>query len=310
MTHAPGPSSDALPWTSALSVNEFAAVTSLGFEPVGQVMGTTVDRFGYQNWGDCGLNYQSRYRYRRSYGPNRLLPGGVAGIGETRSFGVGYPALVRALYQARRRAMTRMAQECIALGGDGVVGADLQISPFFGARDTFEYRMSGTAVRAQGRQHVLTPFLTHLPGQDLVKLMDAGWMACGLVFGVAVGIRHDDYRTRRVRRSWRSGELDGYTDLVHKVRAEVRKELARDVASFGAQDVVVKPMTMRVWEQECRNMDGIGDHVAEVTMFGTAITRFGSTPAIATPALQVMRLDQRHGSVLAARLTDKEREFS
>ncbi len=43
-------------FTSALSTDEFAGLRVVGFDPVGQVMGTSVDHLGYLPYS-CGYSY-------------------------------------------------------------------------------------------------------------------------------------------------------------------------------------------------------------------------------------------------------------
>jgi uncharacterized protein YbjQ (UPF0145 family) len=173
-------------WTSSLSVNEFAGLRSRGFEPVGQVMGSTVHNLGwwYGSRIDCG--------YR----------GGLFGSGSSitvtsgmRGAWAGYSTYVDTLYQARHTAMNRMAAECAALGGDGVVAVELTIAPFRGAAHHLEFQAVGTAVRALGNVRPGRVFMSHLSGQEFAKLIETGWVPVDLVMGASVGIRHDDWRT-------------------------------------------------------------------------------------------------------------------
>lgn len=113
-------------WTSDLSVNEFAAVRAVGFEPVGQVMGSSVYNTAVYRWADCG--------YRRGF----WGAGSGARTVTSASGGSGYAAYVRGRYEARRTAMGRMATECAALGGDGVVGVHLTMAPFPTAQGALE----------------------------------------------------------------------------------------------------------------------------------------------------------------------------
>jgi len=290
-------------WTSDLSVDEFVAVRGVGFDPVGQVMGSTVDNIGWRGGGACGAIRGMNYGLIANA---RLSPSGVAGTGG-RPGGpwTGYPHLVKALYAARHRAMSRLEQECRALDADGVVGVHLQLSGFPGAADAIEFQAIGTAIRARGGRHLVKPFLSDLSGQDFAKLVLSGWVPCGLAFGVAVGIRHDDYRTVGVTRSWQNGEVPGYTELVHRVRAEVRSELATDVARHGGAGVTVRDMDLRIWEQECQMAEGFKDHVAQATVFGTAIVPFQRRDARRPPSsMAILRLDQAVGNVIGRRLSN------
>src|SRR5580698_3429180 len=99
-------------WGSALSTQEFNAIKSVGFDPVGQVLGTAVYQIGYQGGYGCSGAW-SGY------------------LGQSMSTDVSsrawapFSALVKAMYDARRTALSRAVAECVALGGDGIVGASL-----------------------------------------------------------------------------------------------------------------------------------------------------------------------------------------
>ncbi|MFD0327626.1 hypothetical protein ACFQZC_03750 [Streptacidiphilus monticola] len=57
-------------WSSALSTGEFAAIRSVGFEPVGQVMGSAVYHVGRSGryWGYHACLYPGAGRIAASYG--------------------------------------------------------------------------------------------------------------------------------------------------------------------------------------------------------------------------------------------------
>ena len=275
-------------WTSTHSTAEFAAVRSVGFDPVGLVMGTTVQQLGYRGWGGCG-------QYGVGYGSGSR----VAGTGRSsKSYYVGYAPLVSAMYAARRRAVQRLVTECRQAGGDGIVGTHLTMRPFPGISDAVEFQAIGTAVRGNGSRHLRDPFVTDLTGQDFAKLLMSGWMPCGLVFGVAIGVRHDDSRTQRATLSWRNAEVPGYTQLVQETRAQVRREIEEDVVRHGGEGLVVRGMRLRIREQECPNGNA-RDHVAEATLVGTAVTRFTVHPSPEARPLLMLHLTDSTTSPLA-----------
>ena len=102
-------------WGSALSADAFAAIRSVGFEPVGQVLGAAVYNVGYTGGYGCPGAWAG---YGGFAVPYRSVTQ-VSGQGGYGSFG----ALVKTMYEARRTAIGRMSAECAALGGHGVVGA-------------------------------------------------------------------------------------------------------------------------------------------------------------------------------------------
>lgn len=268
-------------WTSSLSVGEFAGLRTQGFEPVGQVMGSTVHNLGW--WYRASINCG----YRRGMfgaGSASTITSGMQGAWE------GYGAYVDTLYRARHTAMSRMAQECVALGGDGVVAVRLTIAPFQGAAGHLEFQAIGTAVRAVGNVRPGRVFMSHLSGQDFVKLLETGWVPVDLVMGASVGVRHDDWRT-----NWSTGrfapaqEVAGWTELVSITRHEARAHFLADTRRTGADGVVVSNVDLRVGERECSGSDDQRDHIVETTMLGTAIAEF-RTAHHPPSSLTIMRL--------------------
>jgi uncharacterized protein YbjQ (UPF0145 family) len=273
-------------WGSALTSEEFAAIRSVGFEAAGQVLGAAVYNLGFTGGYSCPGAWGS---YGYSYGGS-----GGASRTQVSSRGTSYGSfapLVKTMYEARRTAIGRMVEECTAIGGHGVVGVQLTIGSF--PAGGLEFKAIGTAVRAPGARPLRHPFTSDLTGQDFAKLILKGWVPAGLVLGISIGARHDDWQTR-VQTSWSAGnnEVGGYTQLVNETRHDARQELAKDVKRLGAEGVVIAAMDMRVSERECPVAEGARDHIVEATTIGTAITRF-SRPVESTgrPALAIMSLD-------------------
>ncbi|GAA0329710.1 heavy metal-binding domain-containing protein [Actinoallomurus spadix] len=268
-------------WTSGLSVEEFAALRSVGFEPVGQVMGSTVYNLGlfYRSSANCG------------YVP--AFFGGGATTTVTSSgpaWKGGFGAYIDTLYRARRTAMDRMAAECAALGGDGVVAVDLTIAPFQGAAHHLEFQAIGTAVRAAGPVRPGRVFLSHVGGQEFAKLIETGWVPVDLAIGASVGIRHDDWRTNRsARRFAPAQEIDGWTELLAVTRHDARTRLHADARRTGADGVVVSDIDLRVEERPCSASSQQHDHIVETTILGTAIAEF-RVPHRPIRPLTIMRL--------------------
>lgn len=270
-------------WGSALTADEFAAVRSAGFEPVGQVFGASVYNAGSASGYSCPGIWGSR-----GDGLPPRATTQVSGRGGLGSFG----PLVQAMYQARRNAIDRMTTECTELGGHGVVGVRLSRGSFpLGGP---QFRAIGTAVRAPaavlGPQ---VPFTCDLSGQDFAKLIMKGWVPAGLVLGISIGSRHDDRKTARQTR-WGSGnaEVASWTELVNESRHDARRELESDVKRLGADGVVIAAMEMQVRERDCPVQVGRHDHIVEATLIGTAIARFSRAgQRQAPPPLAVISLD-------------------
>jgi uncharacterized protein YbjQ (UPF0145 family) len=269
-------------WGSALTAEEFAAIRSVGFEPVGQVFGAAVYGAGSAGgyscpgaWGSSGDRSQPRPVTQ------------VSGRGGAGSFG----PLVQTMDRARHTAVGRMITECAELGGHGVVGVRLSRGafPLGGPQCT----ALGTAVRAPGAAHgPAVPFTSEVSGQDFAKLIMAGWVPAGLVLGISIGSRHDDRKTARQAR-WGSGnaEVAGWTELVSQSRQDARRQLESDVQRLGAEGVVIATMEMRVRERDCPVTVGRCDHIVEATLIGTAVARFSRAGQRHDgPALPIMAL--------------------
>jgi hypothetical protein len=94
-------------------------------------------------------------------------------------------AYARLLRQGRRAAAERMAAQCTALGGDGVVGISIAVAPYPGDKRAWQFTAMGTAVRAAGTLRAASPFLAGLTPQDFTKLIDAGWVPADIAIGTA-----------------------------------------------------------------------------------------------------------------------------
>jgi uncharacterized protein YbjQ (UPF0145 family) len=269
-------------WTSGLSVDEFACLRTAGFEPVGQVMGSTVHNLGW--WYGARIDCGYRSSGLLGSGSARTITSGATG-----AWG-GYASYIDTLYRARRTAMGRMAAECAALGGDGVVAVRLHIAPFQGATGHLEFQAFGTAVRAAGNVRPGRIFLSHLSGQDFTKLISSGWVPVDMALGMSIGVRHDDWQVGRSTGVFAgSQEVGGWTELVSVTRSEARHHIMVDTARAGAEGVVLSATDLHVRERECSYSDNRRDHVVEVTFIGTSIVRFQTT-AQPPPSLTIMRL--------------------
>jgi uncharacterized protein YbjQ (UPF0145 family) len=269
-------------WGSALTADEFAAIRSVGFEPVGQVFGAAVFGVGY-----TGYSCPGTWRSDGDQPPSEPATQ-VSGRDTPGSFG----PLVQARYQSRHAAIERMSAECAALGGHGVVGVRLSPGPFplGGAR----FQAIGTAVRAPGAAAApRVPFSCDLSGQDFAKLIVTGWVPAALVLGISIGSRHDDRDTARRTHLWSgNAEVGGWTELVGESRHDARRQLEGEVTRFGAEGVVITSMRMRVDQRDCPADVGRRDHIVESTVTGTAITRFSAGERRqAGAALAIMSLD-------------------
>jgi uncharacterized protein YbjQ (UPF0145 family) len=259
-------------WGSLFSTQDFAAVASVGFHPVGPVLGADVVHLGYvSHGGKCsGMG---------SYTSRTDLASAESGP---------FSLLLRRRYGARRQALARAIKQCRELGADGIVGVTLNIRPF--PAGGTEFSVQGTAVQARTEIRPAAPFTSHLSAPEFARLLRAGWVPTALVFGISLGARHDDMRTRKQTRWTITSEVRGYSDLVRATRLDARNQLEKAVADQGADGVVVDEMTLHIGERECPAEEGMHDHVAEAAILGTTIVSFGRAPRIDDRApLTIMR---------------------
>jgi uncharacterized protein YbjQ (UPF0145 family) len=253
-------------WGSALSVDGFAAVRSVGLEPVGQVFGAAVyylaTVIGVSCPGTTGASF----------------PAGDAG-----------PAgrLAQSLLSGRKTALDRMADECAELGGHGVVGAALRVTEVPATSLTataIKFTVMGTAVRADGCPALARPFASELSGSDVAKLLLAGWVPVGIALGISVAGLHDELVTTSSG-SWGTGnaEVPAYTGLVSAARSGARDRLEQSVRGLGADGVVVSGLTLRVTSDRCHAQAAATDHFAEAVITGSAVARIDGASASSPP---------------------------
>jgi uncharacterized protein YbjQ (UPF0145 family) len=270
-------------WGSLLSAQDFAAITGVGFHPVGQVLGAAVVHLGYVSRG-------GRCSSRGNYTSRTDLASAESGP---------FNLLLRKRYGVRRQVLSRAIEECQELGGDGIVGMRLIIRPF--PAGGTEFTVLGTAVRARCAIRPAAPFTSHLSPPEFARLLRAGWVPTGLIFGIALGARHDDSRTRGQTRRTAVSEVRSYSELVKDTRRDARSQLEKALGGQGADGVVVGDMTLHLGERECPSQEGRHDHVAEAAIMGTAIAAFASSPGLQGQApLTIMHLNP--GAVAATGL--------
>jgi hypothetical protein len=203
------PSKDAVaPWSSSLSVAEFAALRPTGFEPVGLVIGASAYRFGKQALGSK-LHYQPRYGvtgvrhistmaprpqnaqvslpstwtdvWQQTYDCQHVGSGHVPGINyEDEPFG----SAVTEAYQLAQERLRSAAVDCRAHGVIATTVA-LRHPPLLeSTAPTVEIRLIGTALRVTGVEPLERPFVGHLSGQAFAKLIGLGLVPVDTRIGV------------------------------------------------------------------------------------------------------------------------------
>lgn len=237
-------------FSSDLSVDEHLLARHAGYEPLGQVMGSSFYQIGYR--GYYSTIYQSS---------GELVP------------------LTDVQLSARNRALGRLKQEAALLGADGVIGVRLtRREPDWDDR-LLEFTAIGTAVRLVegGSTPSEEPFTSALSGQDFWKLHDAGYVPRELAFGVCSFYIHSDLQADAVLNNfWGAGmanqELRQYTAGFRVAREVAMSRFAQEVQRSGAQGAVGVDIDWECEEVEYEmNETSYLDLVVHFAAIGTAI---------------------------------------
>ncbi|QUQ71365.1 heavy metal-binding domain-containing protein [Kutzneria sp. CA-103260] len=224
--------------TSLLSASSAAGIKAVGLEPVGEVMGCVV---------------QSMVPRYQTYAP---------------SYNIGNIAqpFLDALNTGYATALARLREEAKALGADGVVDIRLSTNGLGGGE---EFLAMGTAVRAQAGVRPRSLFTTDLSGSDVAKLMQSGWVPVHVEWAGAAHTIFTGYGVQ-LQTSFYAGntEVDLYTALINKVRADARRRFHDMVRSANADGGIVSDMALSTWEPGERLM------AALAVVYGTAIAQF------------------------------------
>lgn len=229
------------PFTSGLSVNEFALLNRMGPRPLAQVMGASVIRTGWQYLPALppGVNVISG----PWYGPTNT------GYALNNPYTEASPAQVRsykwhttvvceldvvsdAWNMARRRALDRLSEEAKQVNADAIVGVHLRRGDHDLGKRTIEYVVSGTAIRLPGSAGTESPTLTDVSVQDYWRLRNAGHEPVGFVAATAVVFASPprDLRWQRLKTKPRNQELEELSRGFHEARELVRTHLLGQVA--------------------------------------------------------------------------------
>ncbi len=230
-------------FTSDLSVDEFLLVEHAGFEALGFVLGSSIYHVGFQ-WQKWGVSQE-------------------------------LPVLTHAMYQARELAMTRMEEEADLLGADGVVGVRLVFKQYAGLEDVLEFQAIGTAIRHRERQGILRtkdnrPFTSDLSGQDLWKLVQAGYRPVSLSMGACVyHIAHLSF-LQALKQVGRNQEMQIYTEATYAARELALERMQAEAVQRGGLGIVGARVEESNW--------GWGANAIEFFAVGTAVAPIPGTP--------------------------------
>ncbi len=227
-------------FTSDLSVDEFLLVEQAGFEALGLVLGSSIYHVGFQ-WQKWSVSQE-------------------------------LPVLTGAMYHARELAMTRMEEEADLLGADGVVGVRLVFKQYAMDEGVLEFQAIGTAIRHRERKGSYRtkdnrPFTSDLSGQDLWKLVRAGYRPVSLAMGACVyHIAHLSFM-QTLKQVGRNQEMTVYTEATYAARELALERMQAEAIQRGGVGVVGARVEESNW--------GWGANAIEFFAVGTAVVPTG-----------------------------------
>ena len=228
-------------FTSDLTVDELVTLEDLGVDPLGLVLGSSIYHVGLQT---------------TQYGQNMELT-----------------VLSQAMYSARALAIGRMEAEAEALQADGIVGVRFSIAQYEWGPDLLEFLAIGTAVRSRDPAMQLKPqhgrpFSSDLSGQDLWKLVQAGYRPVRLAVGTCVyHVAHQTFR-QVWNKAFRNAEMESFTQATYEARELAMGRMEGEAQQAGGQGIV----GVRIEEKSF----GWGSHIIEFFAIGTAVNRVES----------------------------------
>jgi uncharacterized protein YbjQ (UPF0145 family) len=227
-------------FTSDLSVDEFLLVEQAGFAALGLVMGSSIYHVGFQ-WQKWSVSQE-------------------------------LVVLTKAMFDARELAMTRMEEEADLLGADGVVGVRLVFKHYALEEAVLEFQAIGTAIRHRewaGRLRTRDnrPFTSDLSGQDLWKLVRAGYRPVGLSMGACVyHIAHLSFM-QTLKQAGRNQEMKIYTEATYAARELAMERMQAEAVERGGVGIIGARVEESNW--------GWGANAIEFFAVGTAIAPTG-----------------------------------
>lgn len=268
-------------WTSDLSVSELLLVEHAGFQPLGQVMGSSVYHVGIQ-WRSATWSNS----YWRTGGASQELD-----------------TLTQAFYNARHLALNRLAQEAALLGATAVTGVRLKHEKTGWGGGMLEFSALGTAIReddVKAAPDAPRLCLSDLSAQDFWKLRVAGFRPVGIAVGNCTYYTIPNWNTQNITsggflnsRSWQNIELPDYTQALYTARELAMGRMEKEAQTVGARGIVgvTVDVDAETHEIEINHRTRV-DMLFHFTAIGTAIAPFTKAPPLSIE----MNLSMRRGA--------------
>lgn len=262
-------------FTSDLSAKELLLTRQQGYQPLSQVMGSSI--------------YQVGWQYSRQYTWNTTMQ--------------ELNTLSQAHQHAAQLALGRLEQEAQLLRAHGVIGVRFTQRKYAWGSHLIEYTAIGTAVRLPDTPLGERPFLSDLSGQEFWTLLQAGYYPAGVVTGyssfcVALGSQ----MTQQLRGWWGLGgtnqEMVPFTQGLYNARHQAMtraNDMAHKLRAVGIVGMHIES-NRRVVEYETDNPTRhYLDLYVHFSVVGTAIIAQKKDHIIPTPKPTLLFTDLRPG---------------
>lgn len=239
-------------FTSDLSIDELLTVGHAGFEPLGQVMGSSIYHVGWQ------------------YMPTYTWTSGELTV------------LTEAFYNARHLALSRIQQEAALLGATHVIGVRLEFRQYDWGVGLLEFAAIGTAIRLKGSSPAgnRLPALSAMTGEQFWLLHQSGYQPVGVAVGNCTWYQVAGWGTMMATggslwgTSWQNQEITDYTRAVYQSRSLASYRMELEGRSYGAEGIVGVVIQVNYDRREVEvNQGHREDLIVHFTAIGTAIAR-------------------------------------
>lgn len=268
-------------FSSDLSSNELLLTRNEGYQPLSQVMGSSI--------------YQVGWQYVRNYT-----------WGTTAS---ELTTVTNAHQHAAQLALSRLEQEATLLKAHGVIGVRLTTRDYEWGQNMLEYTAIGTAIRLANASPPQRPFLSDLSGQEFWTLLQAGYYPAGVVTGYCSYYVSLGSAATGQLRGWSAGGYGGgynqeivpFTQALYTARHLAMSRVtstAQKLQAFGIVGMHIgcdrKAMEYEV-ESEYAPTAYYLDFAVHFSIIGTAITAQRKEHVIPQPKLMLTLTDLRPG---------------
>src|SRR5579875_2892985 len=218
-------------FTSDLSTNELLLTRQQGYQPLSQVMGSSIYHVGWQ--------------YTRRYGWN--IQASELNV------------LSQAHQHAAQLALSRLEEEAALLHAHGVIGVRFVRRDQDWGQGLIEYTAIGTAIRLPNAPLGSHPFLSDLSGQEFWTLLQAGYYPAGVVTGYcSYCVSLGSNLTQQIQGWWSGG---GYNQEIQPFTQGLYT--ARHLAMNRAIDMARKQQALGIVGMHIENSRQISEYETE-----------------------------------------------